>query len=124
MDVRPGAIGRGRIFRGKALQFLKKPRDFIDPVLIEEQPRPLQNSGGTQTSPTTRVALVLGQLQQRVGLLHIHPVYSNPRHDGVGAQYAVQQRTGVDERHAVDQQGFCLVQPTLLVSNAGDQARG
>jgi hypothetical protein len=36
MDIRPGAMGRGRIFCGKALQSLDTPCAFIDSALIEE----------------------------------------------------------------------------------------
>ena len=48
------------------------------------------------------------QFQQRVGPRQVHPVYGNPRHDGVGAQHAVQQRAGVDERHRGRSAGILL----------------
>jgi hypothetical protein len=48
----------------------------------------------------------------------------NRRPNNFARRITVQHRAGVDERHAVDQHRFCFVQPTLLASDAGDQACG
>ena len=61
------------------------------------------------SSRSMRTGGTFSPFSQCMGALQVHSVYGDPRHDEVRAQHAVQQRTGVDKRHAVGQHGLCLV---------------
>jgi len=47
-----------------------------------------------------------------------------PWHHEIGAANAVEHRPGIDQRCAIDHQGFCLVQLALLVQDPCNQLVG
>src|ERR1700730_14640131 len=65
--------------------------------------------------------MVFSPLQQRVGSLEVHPSSSDSSHHEIGAPNAVEHRPRVDQRCAIDHQGFRLVQLAVLVQNPCNQ---
>ena len=82
------------------------------------------NTAAAVRRPHPRELPKFSALSNNVCQLEVHPMNGNFCHDEVSTQHTVQHCTGIDERHAVDQQGFGFVELTLLVANASDKACG
>src|SRR6266849_6345539 len=65
--------------------------------------------------------MAFSPFQQRVGTLEVHPGGRDSGHHEIGAANTVEHCPRVDQRCAIDHQGFCLVQLALLVQDPCNQ---
>src|SRR3984893_14826982 len=120
-NFRPGARPWCRMLPRKALQAIDACGGLIQSAIVQVESRLLCYRAGREPSPVSRDALIFSSLQYSVGTLEIHPGSSDPGDHEIGAPHAVEHRRGTDQRCAVDDPGFRLIELTLLLFNSRNQ---
>src|ERR1700759_4592475 len=121
LDFRPGARPWCRILPRKMFQAIDTRGGFVQPAVVEVEAGLLCNGASCEPSPVSCDTLVFSSLQDRAGTLEIHPDSGGSGDYEIRAPHAVEHCPGTDERCAVDDPGFRLVDLSLFVFNSCDQ---
>ena len=120
-NFRPGARPWRRVLPRKALQAIDACGGFIQSAIVQVEPRLLCYRASREPSPVSRDALIFSSLQERAGTLEVHPGSSDPGDHEIRAPHAVEHCPRADQRCAIDDPGFRLIELTLLVLNSRNQ---
>src|ERR1700730_11358965 len=123
-NFRPGARPWCRMLPRKALQAIDACGGLIQSAIVQVESRLLCYRASRESSPVSRDALIFSSLQDSAGTLEIHPGSSGPGDHEIGAPHAVEHCRRADQRCAVDDPGFRLIELTLFLLNSRDQTGG